>query len=65
MKQLSSVMIVNIDGGQRISYTYNTIDDETGELISTNNKKSFFATQPELQADIAGIMNYIDANKLT
>ena len=28
MKQLSSFMILNVDGGDRVTYTYNEIDDE-------------------------------------
>lgn len=64
MKQLSSVMILNIDGGDRISYTYNEINDNTGEPISKNNKKSFFAVTEELVEHIEGIRNYIRENKL-
>ena len=30
MKQLSSFMVLNIDGGDRVTYTYNKIDDSTG-----------------------------------
>ena len=34
MKQLSSFMVLNIDGGDRVTYTYNEINDSTGEPIS-------------------------------
>jgi len=42
MKQLSSFMVININGGDRISYTYDEVNDETGEPVSQNNKKSFY-----------------------
>lgn len=64
MKQLSSLMVLNVDGGDRISYTYNDIDDNTGEPISTNNKKNFYVVDPELSNHISAIREYIRTNKL-
>ncbi len=64
MKQLSSFMVLNVDGGDRISYTYNEIDDSSGEPLSTNNKKSFYAVDLELSGHINAIRDYIRANKL-
>lgn len=64
MKQLSSFMVLNIDGGDRISYTYNEIDGNTGEPISVNNKKNFYAVDPELTEHIKAIREYIQENKL-
>jgi len=64
MKQLSSFMVLNIDGGDRVSYTYNEINDETGEAISVNNKKNFYAVDSELEYHINAIRDYIKVNKL-
>lgn len=64
MKQLSSLMILNVDGGDRISYTYNEINEETGEPISTNNKKNFYVVDQELAVHINAIRDYIRLNKL-
>lgn len=64
MKQLSSFMVLNIDGGDRLSYTYNEINDETGEPVSTNNKKNFYVVDSELKAHIKAIRDYIRMNKL-
>lgn len=64
MKQLGSFMSMNVDGGNRISYTYNEVNADTGEYISTNNKKSFIAVDPELVGHIEAIREYIRANKL-
>lgn len=65
MKQLSSFMVLNVDGGDRVSYTYNEIDDETGESISTNNKKNFYAVDNALKMHIEAIRDYIRQNKLS
>lgn len=64
MKQLSGFMVLNVDGGDRVSYTYNEIDDETGEPISTNNKKNFYAIDGVLKGHIEAIREYIRTNKL-
>lgn len=64
MKKLSSFMVLNPGGGDRISFTYNEIDGETGELISDNNKKSFYVVDRELAAHINAVRDYIRTNKL-
>ncbi len=64
MKQLSSFMAMNIDGGERVSYTYTEVNDETGEIISQNNKGSFYALDYELKANLDAVSNYIRKNKL-
>ena len=61
---LSSFMILNVNGGKRVSFTYDEVDDKTGEPISTNNKKSFYATGEELQGHIAAIFDEINANHI-
>ena len=65
MKQLSSFMVININGGDRISYTYDEIDSNTGEPISVNNKKSFYVVDNNLSVLIDQIKDYIKLNKLS
>lgn len=48
MKQLSGFMVLSINGGDRVSYTFDEINDTTGEPISTNNKQSFFVVDQEM-----------------
>lgn len=48
MKQLSSIMILSIDGGKRISYTYNELN-KFGDVMVANVKRSFFAIDEELR----------------
>lgn len=64
MKRLSSFMVMNVDGGDKISYTYNEINGETGESISENNKRSFYVLDETLKSHINAIRDYIRENKL-
>lgn len=65
IKQLASFAVLSVNGGDRISYTYDEIDAETGDVISSNNKGSFFAIDSSLKGKITGIRNYIQENKLS
>ena len=64
IKQLASFAVLNVNGGDRISYTYDEIDAETGDVISSNNKGSFFCVDSALKGKITGIRNYIQEHKL-
>lgn len=64
MKQLSSFMVLSVNGGDRISYTYDEVDENTGDLISTNNKESFFVVDDGLRSHLNAIRNFIRNNKL-
>lgn len=65
VKRLSSFMVVSIGGGDRISYTYDEIDEETGNPISQNNKKSFYVVDSDLESNIDAVRAYIVENKLS
>lgn len=65
MKQLSSFMVLSVNGGDRISYTYDEIDPDTGDLISSNNKESFFVVNANVRGHINSIRNFIANNKLS
>lgn len=58
-------MVLSINGGYRISYTYDIIDPETGDLLDTNKKESFFVTTMEVSDAIESIQGYIRQNKLS
>lgn len=64
MKQLSSFMVLNVNGGDRVSYTYDEIDDKTGELVNANVKESFYVVDANLREQIEAIRDYIRENKL-
>lgn len=65
MKQLSSFAVINIDGGDRISYTYDVIDDVTGEPVEKNAKGNFYAVNSDLKYYIDSIRDFIKNNKLS
>lgn len=64
MKQLSSFMVLNINGGDRVTYTYDEINEDTGEPISQNNKRSFYIVDESLRTSVNAIRTYIRENKL-
>lgn len=55
MKQISGFSAISINGGTRVSYTYDEINDTTGELVSQNNKKSFCVVDSGMQDSINAI----------
>ena len=64
MKQLSSFMALNVNGGDRVSFTYDEVDPETGDLVSSNNKGSFFVVDEGLRGHIDAVRDYIREHKL-
>ncbi len=65
MKQLSSFMALSVNGGDRISYTYDELDDETGEVISANNKASFYVVDNTLRTSINAVRDWLRDHKLS
>lgn len=64
-KQLASFAVLNVNGGERVSFTYDEIDAESGDMISSNNKGNFFAVDETLKANIEDIRKYIMEHKLS
>lgn len=64
IKQLASFAVLNVNGGDRVTYTYDEIDAETGDMISSNNKGNFFCVDQGLKEEINQIRAYIQENKL-
>lgn len=65
MKQLSGVQLLNVNGGDRIDFTWYEVDDETGDILSTNNKGNFIVTDAALGAHIEAIREHIRSKKLS
>lgn len=64
MKQLSSFMALNVNGGDRISFTFDEIDETTGEPVSTNNKQSFYVMDETLRTHVNAVRDWIREHKL-
>lgn len=65
IKQLASFAVLNVNGGERVSYTYDEIDAETGDMISSNNKGNFYVVDENLSKEIEDIRKYIKEQKLS
>lgn len=63
MKQLSGFSILNVNGMDRATFTYDEID-ESGNLVSHNNKKSFYIVDTELKTHVDAIREFITVNKV-
>lgn len=63
MKCLTSYMVMNSNGTDRISFTYDEINDK-GDLVSRNNKRSFYVMDPELKKSVNAIKDYINNEKM-
>ena len=64
MKQLSSFLALSVNGTDRISFTYDEIDPDTGDLIDGNKKESFFVVDEDLRGHINAVRDYIRTHKL-
>lgn len=64
MKKLTSFTSHVTAEGQRISYTYSEIDENTGKLIGQNTRENFIVVDNELQSHIDAINSFINKNKL-
>lgn len=65
MKILSSFAVLSVSGSDRISYTFDEVDEKTGEATSKNNRDNFYALDPELEDHINAIRKYIRDRKLS
>ncbi len=59
MKQLTMFIALNTDGGDRVTYYYDTIDQETGSIIGSQKKEHFFVLDSVLKEHINKIRVYI------
>ena len=45
--------------GSRIAYTYSEVNEETGEVVSQNNKGNFLVMNDDVQAYLDAVKKYI------
>nr|UWG80430.1 MAG: hypothetical protein [Bacteriophage sp.] len=58
-KILTSFMNLSTGEGSRIAYTYSEVNEETGEIVSQNNKGNFLVLDENLQSHLDYIKKYI------
>lgn len=63
MKKVTSATMHMTSEGQRLSYTYSVIDENTGAIVSENNRNSLIVlpidANEEVLAAVDTVMNYI------
>lgn len=60
MKKITSITMHTTSEGQRLSYTYSEVDENTGAVISSNNRESLVVL--DIPANAAAL-KHIDAVK--
>lgn len=65
IKQLASFADIMTNGGHRLTYTFDEINAETGDVISMNNKGNFYAVDETLLSHINAIRTFIQEHRLT
>ena len=62
MKKVTSVTLHTTSEGQRLSYTYSVINEDTGAVVSENNRESMIvldiAANKTVLEHIAAVMDY-------
>lgn len=58
-KILTSFMNLSTGEGSRIAYTYSEVDENTGNIISQNNKGNFLVMDDDVQAHLDTVKKYI------
>lgn len=60
MKFLTGFAVVNDRVGDRVTYTYDEVDEQ-GNVLSSNNRASFIAMDSSLEEQINEIKAFINA----
>ena len=64
IKKLTSFMKLSTGEGDRIAFTYSTIDTESGKVLSQNEKGNFLIFFFFFSANVKAIEVYINKNQL-
>lgn len=64
IKKLTSFMKLSTGEGDRIAFTYSTIDTESGKVLSQNEKENFLIFDEGISANVKAIEDYINKNQL-
>ena len=58
MKIITSVTVFNDAVGMRLSATYSEVDDQTGRIISDNQRFDRVITDDSVKADVQSMFGY-------
>lgn len=62
MKIVTSATVFRDALGMRMSYTYSEVDDETGKIISDNNRANRLVTDPEAVTSANAVLAYAQSS---
>lgn len=62
MKIVTSATVFRDALGMRMSYTFSEVDDETGKIISDNNRANRLVTDPEAVASANAVLAYAQSS---
>lgn len=58
MKIVTSATVFRDALGMRLSYTFSEVDEETGRIISDNNRENRMITDAEVEGSANEVLNY-------
>lgn len=62
MKIVTSATVFRDALGMRLSYTFSEVDDETGKIISDNNRANRMITDSKVLANAEAVLEYAQAS---
>lgn len=62
MKIVTSATVFRDSLGMRLSYTYSEVDDETGRIISDNNRANRLVTDPDAIENANAVLAYAQSS---
>lgn len=64
IKRITSFMWLNIDGVDKIVFTFSEFDASSGKELINNEKRNFYIVDESVAESIENIKNYILRNQL-
>ena len=64
IKKLTSFMKLSTGEGDRIAFSYSTIDTDSGKIVEQNQRCNFLILDDGVAEHVAAIEKYIKENKL-
>lgn len=62
MKIVTSATVFRDALGMRLSYTFSEVDEETGKIISDNNRANRMITDADAQTAAESVLDYASAS---
>lgn len=62
MKIVTSATVFRDSLGMRLSYTYSEVDEETGKIISDNNRANRMITDSSAQVSAEAVLAYAQSS---